>query len=77
MHEGFESMRMGLRGMPAAAEEVMVYREIALAKLTESRVHILHVSTAASVGPCPVLTTSTGSLYYSNFLLLASVKRRL
>jgi dihydroorotase len=54
MHEGFESMRLGLRGMPAAAEEVMVYREIALAELTESRVHILHVSTAASVGPCPV-----------------------
>lgn len=49
MHEGFESMRLGLRGMPAAAEEVMVYREIALAELTESRVHILHVSTAGSV----------------------------
>jgi dihydroorotase len=49
MNEGFESMRLGLRGMPAAAEEVMVYREIALAELTESRVHILHVSTAGSV----------------------------
>jgi dihydroorotase len=49
MNEGYESMRLGLRGMPAAAEEVMVYREIALAKLTEARVHILHVSTAGSV----------------------------
>jgi dihydroorotase len=49
MHEGFESMRLGLRGMPAAAEEVMVYREIALAELTGARVHILHVSTAGSV----------------------------
>jgi dihydroorotase len=49
MNEGFESMRLGLRGMPAAAEEVMVYREIALAKLTGGRVHILHVSTAGSV----------------------------
>ena len=49
MNEGFESMRLGLRGLPAAAEEVMVYREIALAQLTEARVHILHVSTAGSV----------------------------
>jgi dihydroorotase len=49
MNEGYESMRLGLRGMPAAAEEVMVYREIALAELTGGRVHILHVSTAGSV----------------------------
>jgi dihydroorotase len=50
MNEGFESMRLGLRGYPAVAEEVMVYREIALARLTGARVHILHVSTAGSVG---------------------------
>src|SRR5437660_1994309 len=49
MNEGFESMRMGLRGMPAAAEEVMVFREIELAALTGARIHILHVSTAGSV----------------------------
>ncbi len=49
MNEGFESMRLGLRGIPAAAEEVMVYREIALAELTGARLHILHVSTAGSV----------------------------
>jgi dihydroorotase len=49
MNEGFESMRLGLRGMPAAAEEVMVYRDIALAELTGGRLHILHVSTAGSV----------------------------
>jgi len=49
MNEGSESMRLGLRGLPAAAEEVMVFREIALAKLTGARVHILHVSTAGSV----------------------------
>ncbi|HEY7331133.1 MAG TPA: dihydroorotase [Gemmataceae bacterium] len=49
MNEGYESMRLGLRGMPAAAEEVMVYREIALAELTGARVHIMHVSTAGSV----------------------------
>jgi dihydroorotase len=49
MHEGFESMRLGLRGMPAAAEEVMVHRDIALAELTEGRLHVLHVSTAGGV----------------------------
>jgi dihydroorotase len=49
MNEGFESMRLGLRGMPAAAEEIMVYRDIALAELTGGRLHILHVSTAGSV----------------------------
>src|ERR1700731_4953547 len=45
MNEGFESMRLGLRGMPAAAEEVMVHRDIALAGLTGGKLHILHVST--------------------------------
>src|SRR5438105_7767992 len=49
MNEGVESMRLGLRGMPAAAEEVMVHRDIALAELTSGRLHILHVSTAGSV----------------------------
>src|SRR5438552_3650996 len=49
MNEGFESMRLGLRGMPAAAEEVMVYRDITLAELTGGRLHVLHVSTAGSV----------------------------
>lgn len=49
MHEGFESMRLGMRGLPSAAEEVMVYRDITLAQLTGARLHILHVSTAGSV----------------------------
>lgn len=49
MNEGFESMRLGLRGMPAAAEEIAVHRDIALAELTGGRLHILHVSTAGSV----------------------------
>ena len=49
MNEGYESMRLGLRGMPAAAEEVMVHRDITLAELTGGRLHILHVSTAGSV----------------------------
>lgn len=49
MNEGYESMRLGLRGMPAAAEEVMVSRDITLAELTQGRLHVLHVSTAGSV----------------------------
>jgi dihydroorotase len=49
MHEGFESLKLGLRGMPAAAEEIMVFRDIALAETTGGRLHILHVSTAGSV----------------------------
>lgn len=49
MHEGVESMRLGLRGMPAAAEEVMIHRDIELARLTRGRLHILHVSTAGGV----------------------------
>jgi dihydroorotase len=49
MNEGYESMRLGVRGLPAAAEEIMIYREIALAEITRARVHILHVSTAGGV----------------------------
>ena len=49
MHEGAVSTRLGLRGIPAAAESIMVYREIALAELTGARVHIAHVSCAASL----------------------------
>jgi dihydroorotase len=49
MNEGFESMRLGLRGYPAAAEEVVIHRDIELAELTGGRLHILHVSTAGGV----------------------------
>ena len=49
MHEGWVSTRLGLRGVPAAAEETMVARDIALAEGTGSRVHIAHVSSAGSV----------------------------
>lgn len=50
MHEGAVSTRLGLKGSPAAAESVMVYRDIALAECTGKRVHIAHVSTAMAVG---------------------------
>jgi dihydroorotase len=49
MHEGFESMRLGLPGMPSAAEDIMVARDIRLAEITGGRVHIQHISTARSV----------------------------
>jgi dihydroorotase len=49
MHEGSWSSRLGLPGMPALAEEVMVARDIALARATGARLHLLHLSTAASV----------------------------
>ncbi len=49
MHEGWVAARLGLRGVPAAAEEAMVARDIALAELTGSHLHLAHVSTAGSV----------------------------
>jgi dihydroorotase len=49
MHEGVVSTQIGLRGIPGASEEVMVQREISLARLTGCPVHIAHVSTAGSV----------------------------
>jgi dihydroorotase len=49
MHEGFVATDLGLRGIPAAAEEIMVARDVALAELTGHRLHIAHVSTAAAV----------------------------
>ncbi len=49
MHEGEWSSRLGVPGIPAAAEELMVHRDISLARLTGARVHFLHLSTATSV----------------------------
>jgi dihydroorotase len=49
MHEGHWSLVLGLRGMPAAAEEVDAVRDCALAELTGARVHLAHVSTQGAV----------------------------
>jgi dihydroorotase len=49
MHEGFVSTELGLSGQPAAAEEVMVARDIILAELTGAHLHVAHVSTAGAV----------------------------
>jgi dihydroorotase len=49
MNEGVVSMELGLTGTPAAAEDVMVARDLILAELTGARVHIAHLSTAGAV----------------------------
>ncbi len=49
MHEGIWSTALGLRGWPAAGEEMMVARNILLAETTGARIHCQHISTAGSV----------------------------
>jgi dihydroorotase len=49
MHEGPVSTRLGLKGIPAVAEEIVVARDVLLAELTGAKLHITHVSTAGSV----------------------------
>jgi len=49
MHEGLESVRLGLRGIPGCSEDVMVARDILLAELTGARYHVAHISSAHSV----------------------------
>ena len=49
LHEGEWSSRLGIPGIPAAAEEMMVARDIALARLTGAPMHFLHLSTAGSL----------------------------
>jgi dihydroorotase len=49
MNEGVVSTRMGVRGIPAIAEEIGVARDLLLAEYTGARIHIAHVSTAGSV----------------------------
>ena len=49
MHEGVTSTRLGLKGIPRSAEDVIVARDITLAELTGGHVHFAHVSTAGAV----------------------------
>ncbi|MDR2116121.1 MAG: dihydroorotase [Planctomycetaceae bacterium] len=49
MHEGMVSLLLGLRGMPVAAEDVMVAQDITLAEITGGRLHVMHVSTEGAV----------------------------
>jgi len=50
MHEGLHASQLGLRGIPSAAEEVAVHRDIVLAGLTGGHAHIAHLSAAGSLG---------------------------
>jgi dihydroorotase len=49
MHEGAESVRLGLRGIPSASEDVMVARDLLLAELTGAWFHVAHLSTCRSM----------------------------
>lgn len=49
IHDGVIARELGLPGIPAAAEDVMVARDLVLAKLTGARIHITHLSTAGSL----------------------------
>jgi dihydroorotase len=49
MHEGFESVRLGLRGIPSSSETVMVARDVILAEATGARFHVAHISARRSV----------------------------
>ena len=49
MHEGAESVRLGLRGIPGSSEDVMVARDILLAEVTGARYHVAHISSRHSV----------------------------
>jgi dihydroorotase len=49
MHEGVTSTRLGLRGIPASSEDVMVARDIVLAHTTGARFHVAHISSRNSV----------------------------
>jgi dihydroorotase len=49
MHEGAPSVRWGLRGIPAASEDVMVARDLLLAQFTGARYHVAHISTRNAV----------------------------
>jgi dihydroorotase len=49
MHEGVASVRWGLRGIPSAAEDVMVARDLVLAQLSGARYHVAHISTRNAV----------------------------
>jgi dihydroorotase len=49
MHEGVYSTRLGLKGIPAAAEETMVSRDLILAQMTRGKYHVAHLSTRRAV----------------------------
>ncbi|HEX6331942.1 MAG TPA: dihydroorotase [Actinomycetota bacterium] len=49
MHEGYHSYSLGLAGRPRESEEIVVARDLAVARLTGGRLHLLHLSSAGSI----------------------------
>lgn len=49
MNEGYYSTLLGLRGIPSAAEEAMIFRDLVLAEMVDAPIHVAHISTAGSV----------------------------
>jgi dihydroorotase len=49
MHEGEHSMRLGLKGIPDAAEEIIIARDLALLRMTGGHYHVAHISTAKGI----------------------------
>ena len=49
MHQGLTSTRLGLPGIPAMAEEIMIQRDLLIARNTDARYHVAHISTAGAV----------------------------
>ena len=72
MNEGFASTSMGLKGIPHIAEEIMVYRDLALAAYTNCHLHLAHISTKESINlirqakknGCPI-TAETAPHYFT------------
>jgi dihydroorotase len=65
MHEGEWSSRLGIPGQPAEAEELMVMRDIALARLTRATVHFQHLSTAGSIAMVRAITAEATPHHFS------------
>lgn len=72
MNEGFQSNRLGLRGIPSAAEEIMVWRDVVLARHTGGSVHFASLTTEGAVNAVRrakeegvLVTADTSPHYYS------------
>ena len=61
MHEGVQSTRLGLRGIPRSSEDVMVARDLILAEVTDCRYHVAHISSRNAAQMVAVTPSSVGS----------------
>ena len=72
MHEGVQSTRLGLRGIPSASEDVMVARDILLAELTGARYHVAHISTRHSVAMVDVCESRGSADHVARYARITS-----